>query len=293
MCDAARRVGAGGRGSGASRGVRGVGRCTHLQLHVPAVAGVRPRRVDDLGLELAGADGGALEAVERLDRGRRVAQLERLEHQLVDLVAGERRFLQRRAEHVAVVHRRRARRAAADVEHERGAAPRREGGEHGVLREEEGGDAKLLEGELRRLLARRRRVERRLGHQQRVVGRVGAEAALVRVLHQRLRRVPVGDDPVGHRRLDAHAVAAHRHRVAPDEVLLLRLVGRRRLAAHHADRRRQHKLRAVLARVPAFRRRRADLHHDGGDLIAAVHRELRGRARADSDEEEGLSRRHA
>eukprot|EP00965_Chrysotila_dentata_P085506 2820750-Pleurochrysis_carterae.AAC.3 len=86
------------------------------------------------------------------------------------------------------------------------------GGEGRVLREEERGHVELLEEQLGRLLSRGGRVERRLGHQQRVLARVAAEAVLVRVLDQRLRHVPVGDDAVGERRDHAHAVAPHRER---------------------------------------------------------------------------------
>ena len=82
---------------------------------------------------------------------RRVAQLPGLEQNLVDGIASEVVALERSSQDVAIVHRGRARHPAADIEHKRCAAAGGEGGEHGVLGEEESGSGELLKCDLREL----------------------------------------------------------------------------------------------------------------------------------------------
>mmetsp|Transcript_49286 Transcript_49286/g.163220 ORF Transcript_49286/g.163220 Transcript_49286/m.163220 type:complete len:400 (-) Transcript_49286:237-1436(-) len=155
-------------------------------------------RVAEVGRVRAGEVGAArrLERVERPQRRRRLAALQRGEHELCDPVPSKGRAAQRLVEHVPVVDCDGGRLAATHVEDEGRPPPGGEGGEHRRLREEQRRRAELLKQQLRHLLARGGRVEGGLGHQDWMLRRGRAQAALVRVRDERLGRVPVGDDPV-------------------------------------------------------------------------------------------------
>eukprot|EP00672_Neobodo_designis_P019099 CAMPEP_0174827150 /NCGR_PEP_ID=MMETSP1114-20130205/523_1 /TAXON_ID=312471 /ORGANISM="Neobodo designis, Strain CCAP 1951/1" /LENGTH=412 /DNA_ID=CAMNT_0016060757 /DNA_START=234 /DNA_END=1472 /DNA_ORIENTATION=- len=202
-------------------------------------------------------------------RRLRAAQPQQQPHPLRQVPPGEVYALQRVRHRVPLVHRDAVRHAVARVEHDARHAPRRVERQHGLDLHVDRLGAEGLEHDARHLLAVLLRVERRLGEQDLVLARLGAQLLVEGVLPHPLHVLPVVDDAVLDRVLRRQHAALRDAVVAHVELAPRR--ARHDLRVPRApDERREHRPRRVVAREARLHHPGAVVAHDGRERVVVV-----------------------
>mmetsp|Transcript_38152 Transcript_38152/g.117863 ORF Transcript_38152/g.117863 Transcript_38152/m.117863 type:complete len:409 (+) Transcript_38152:681-1907(+) len=203
-------------------------------------------------------------------RGERVALAHQQLLHVLGHVAARHVHAHHRVRHrVALVDRHGVRHAVTGVEHNTGRAARRVERQHGLDLHVDRLGAEGLEHDARHLLAVLLRVERRLGEQDLVLARLGAQLLVEGVLPHPLHVLPVVDDAVLDRVLRRQHAALRDAVVAHVELAPRR--ARHDLRVPRApDERREHRPRRVVAREARLHHPGAVVAHDGRERVVVV-----------------------